>query len=109
MKAIATSLLALVAAACTPLEWVRADADPAQLQADSEQCGDAAWREASWRSMSYRSSFGPWFYRDRFGRPLLVAPFGPFSDPFTDRYMEERRLADFCMRAKGYELEPVAK
>jgi hypothetical protein len=34
---------------------------------------------------------------------------GPFFDPYYDRTMEEQRLANFCMRAKGYELAPVPK
>jgi hypothetical protein len=30
-----------------------------------------------------------------------------FGDPFGDRFMEESRLEDFCMRNKGYQLVPV--
>ena len=43
------------------------------------------------------------------GRRLLVWPYSPFGDPFGDRYFEESRLTDFCMRAKGYELVPADK
>ena len=31
------------------------------------------------------------------------------SDPFGERYLYEARFADFCMRAKGYELTQVEK
>ena len=79
--------------------WIAATA----LAADTQQCGQAAWREANYYSMGYRP-FGPWLYRDPFGRPFFH-PVGPFYD----RTLEEQRLADFCMRAKGYELAPVPK
>jgi hypothetical protein len=35
-----------------------------------------------------------------------VVPYSPFG-PFGDAYIEESRLAHFCMRAKGYELAPI--
>ncbi|HYY62548.1 MAG TPA: hypothetical protein VE756_14285 [Burkholderiales bacterium] len=98
---------ALLAAACAPMEWTRSDVTPEELAADTQQCGQAAWREANYYSMGYRP-FGPWLYRDAFGRPFFH-PVGPFYDPFYDRTLEEQRLADFCMRAKGYELAPVTK
>lgn len=95
----------LPAAACTPMQWVRSDAGPAQLAQDSNQCRNEAMREAFRRTW-----FAPWVYgppmivRDARGRPFTV---WPWPDPFYDRFMEEARLADFCMRAKGYELRPV--
>jgi hypothetical protein len=104
MKLFWTIVLAFLVAACTPMEWVRPDAPPEQAQADSQQCQMAAWQEARWRALEYRSMWGPAFYYDRFGR-AVPAPlaFNPFADP----YMEEQRLANFCMRAKGYELLPT--
>ena len=104
MKLFWTIALALAAAACTPMEWVRDDASPEQAQADSQQCQMQAWQEARWRALEYRAMWGPVYYRDAFGRPYVVPrPYDAFADP----YMEEQRLAHFCMRAKGYELQPT--
>jgi hypothetical protein len=33
----------------------------------------------------------------------MAQPYEAWGDP----YMEEQRLAHFCMRAKGYELQPT--
>ena len=85
------------------MQWVKADAAPEQMNLDAAQCQQEAWREAQWRSFFYRP-FGPTWLRERRGRPLSAWPMG---DPFGDSFMEEARLASFCMRAKGYELQPV--
>ncbi|HEX9433371.1 MAG TPA: hypothetical protein VF936_11365, partial [Burkholderiales bacterium] len=53
--------------------------------------------------------YGPWPYRDPLGRRFIGYPYGAFGDPFGDRDMEEQRLLNFCMRAKGYELVPAPK
>ena len=89
------------------MEWVKPNATPAEFAADSQQCEQAAWREANSYYLGYRP-FGPWLYRD-VGRSPFFYPGGPFYDPFYDRTMEEQRLANFCMRTKGYELAPVNK
>ena len=109
MKGFCIAVLVVLVAACTPMAWVKPDATPAQFAADSQECEQEAWREARWNYMGYHAAFTPWMYRDAFGRPFAGRPFGPFYDPFGDRYMEETRLANFCMRAKGYELAPVQK
>ena len=98
----------LVIAACTPMEWVRSDVTPAEAEADARLCEEQAWREASWRYSGHYGAFGPWAYRDAFGRRIVGWP-GYFGDPFGDRFMEEQRLTNFCMRAKGYELAPAEK
>ena len=101
---MALGIAAAATAACTPMEWVRPDADPEQVQADSQQCRMQAWQEARWRAFEYRAMAGPLLYRDALGRTYLAArPYDAFGDP----YMEEMRLAGFCMRAKGYELQPT--
>lgn len=95
----------VVVAACTPMQWVKQDATPEQLQEDSIHCQQEAWREARTRS---------WYYRPI--APILGAsgrhfawPYGPYGDPFGDPYIEEARLSQFCMRSKGYEMQPVEK
>ena len=98
--------LLFLAAGCTPMQWVRQDAGPEQIRQDEALCQREAWREASWRAWFYRP-FGPTLIHDPTGRRFLVWPYSPFGDPFGDRFMEESRLASFCMRAKGYELVPV--
>ena len=97
---------AALMSACTPMQWVKPDATAEQLQADSIHCQQEAWREARMRSWYYRP-FAPVFIRGAAGRPFFGGFSGPHSDPFGDPYLEESRLAQFCMRSKGYELEPV--
>ena len=101
-RLIAFLLLGL--AGCTPLQWVRQDASPAQLNDDLARCRQDAWREAQWRGFLYRP-FGATTMIDHRGRRFVV-PYSPFGDPFGDSFIEESRLTTFCMRAKGYELVP---
>ena len=100
--------LALALAACTPMQWLRSDVTPEQVAADEELCREAAWREASFVYADY-GAFGPWMNRDVFGRPLFYPPAGPFFDPLLNRDWDEARLTDFCMRSKGYRLEPLPR
>ena len=102
---IAALLLGLTA--CTPMQWARTDATPQQTEADEMQCQQDAWREVNNYYLGYRA-FGPWMYRHALGGPFYH-PIGPFFDPYSDRHMEEQRLANFCMRAKGYDLAPAGK
>jgi hypothetical protein len=100
--------LACLAAGCTPMEWVKPDATPDEMNRDAMVCQQEAWREARLRSWYYRP-IGPMVAHDAAGRPFVVWPSGPFGGPFDDPFMEEGRLAQFCMRAKGYELVPADK
>lgn len=100
------ALLAFLAAGCTPMQWVRQDAAPQQINQDVAQCQQEAWREARWRGFLHRP-FGPTLIHDLHGRRLFAWPHSPLGDPFGDEFMEESRLTHFCMRAKGYELVPV--
>jgi hypothetical protein len=101
---IAVAVLALTAA-CTPMQWVKEDATAQQLKEDSIQCQQDAWREARMRIWYYRP-LGASFTRDN---PSIGWPYGPSGDPFWDPYLEESRLTQFCMRSKGYQLQPVEK
>lgn len=104
---VASVAAAVLLAGCTAMQWVKQDATPAQIEADAQYCQQEAWREAQYRAWAYRP-FAPLLLRDPAGRPY-VAWNSPLYDPFGDRFMEESRLTQFCMRAKGYRLEPVEK
>jgi hypothetical protein len=39
------------------------------------------------------------------GRGAMIWPSGTYVDPFGYQIMEENRLTQFCMEAKGYSLE----
>jgi hypothetical protein len=97
---------ALAAAACTPMQWVKPDATPEQLDQDAARCQQEAWREARFRTWLYRP-IGPTLVQDAQGRRFYVWPASPLGDPFSDQLMEEARLESFCMRSKGYELVPA--
>ena len=100
------ALAVLAAAGCTPMQWVKPDASAGQLEQDSVQCQQDAWREARLRGWYYPPMV-PYAARDRLGGPFVAWPYGPYGDPFGDPFLEEGRLAQFCMRNKGYELVPA--
>ena len=102
------SLALLVLTACTPMQWVRdGNVPPTEaLEKDSTACRQQAWREAQYRAFAYRP-YGPVMFRGPSGRSYVGWPYSPYSYPFGDVLFDEMRLADFCMRAKGYELVPV--
>lgn len=100
--------LLLVAPGCTPVQWVKSGMSAEEITRDAAECRREAWREASWRSWMHRP-LGPTLVTDAAGRRFYAWPAAPFGDPFGDRFFEESRLTDFCMRAKGYRLEPVEK
>lgn len=99
---------ALFLAACTPMQWVKEDSTPARADQELAECQRQAWSEARYRTWLYRP-FGPTFLYDPFGRRYLAWPHSAFYDPFADQFMEESRLANFCMRAKGYRLEEAPR
>ena len=109
MKSLRTWLTlaaALISAGCTPMQWVKPDATPEEQEQDSIACQQAAWHEARMRSWYYRP-FPVVPFRDASGRRFYSGPLGPYTDPFGDPFMEEARLARFCMQSKGYELVPL--
>lgn len=110
MQRVFAVLLLAAVGACAPMEWSRGDATPEQRQADMRACRDQAWRETMWNSFGYYGVMGPAVFADPFGRVYPGWPaYRPFGDPFGDRFLEESRLTNFCMRAKGYELAPLTK
>jgi hypothetical protein len=98
-------LAAALLGACTPMQWVKEGTALEDFDRDIVQCRAQAWREARMRSAFHRP-VTPMMSRDAQGRPFVYyAP--SYQDPFSDPFLEESRLAQFCMHAKGYRLEPI--
>ena len=101
--AAALFLAAASLGGCTPMEWVKPDAVAEQVRRDEQACRVAGAREASYH--------GYW-YQHRM-QPVVVAPgqviwpSGAFVDPSAQQFLDENRLAQFCMESKGYELKEV--
>lgn len=108
MRIAATLLVALLAAGCAPMQWVKAEAAPEQLQADVHACQDMAWREARGRIL-YLHPMAPAVIHDSLGRRMMIYPTGPFADPFGRQFMEEARLTEFCMESKGWKRQEIPK
>lgn len=104
-------LLALVLGGCAPVQWTRQDGQGAsaeQLGRDLKECQDDAFWESQRRPFAFQH-FGPMVVQDSTGWRFSVYPHGPFADPYGDRFMEEGRLTNFCMRGRGYRLTPAPK
>ena len=99
MRFIATFLLALTLGACTSMQWSRENISSDELRRDQAECQQAAQREASARYGFYRPV-----------EPMFVGgPGGGFTwssgslvDPYGYQMLDEYRLADSCMEARGY-------
>jgi len=109
MRLAAFPAAAFLLAACTPLQWVKQDVAPQQMEDDFAACRQEAWREARMRADWFHRPLFPYAVQDAQGRRFLVWPQSGFHDSFGDQFMEESRLAHFCMRSKGYQLVPVEK
>jgi hypothetical protein len=103
MRSLVAAVLAAALCACARMEWVKPDAGAEQVRSDEQACRLAAAREASYH--------GYW-YQHRM-QPVVVAPgqviwpSGAFVDPYAQQFLDENRLAQFCMESKGYELKEV--
>jgi hypothetical protein len=88
-------VLLLVAglAACTPVAYQKPGVTALESEADQRDCRMMAMREAH---SPFGLGWGPSGYRR-----------WVFSDPLLDRMRNESALADFCMRARGYRLQPL--
>jgi len=107
MRRIGIFALVLLAG-CSSMQWDRPDVSAEQLRADEEECRQAAWREAQVRTWHYHSFSGPVFARDAFGRGFMMWPGRTMAvDPYPYQHLEESRLSQFCMEAKGYRLVPA--
>jgi len=110
MKTVCLAVLALFVGGCASVEWSKAGASAEERAADTRACQQEAWRGATWQVLDRTYPYGgAWVSPDPLGRPVVGYPYAPYGDPFADRYMMEMRLADFCMRSKGYDLAEVKK
>lgn len=92
----ALSLLTLLAVVgCTPMAYQKAGVTAMQATADEHECRSLAAREVP--------PMGMWIHR----RPFGSARHRYFGDPLLDRMQAESSLADFCMRARGYEMKAL--
>ena len=103
---LALVAIGLLAAGCgPPMRWDKPGASAENVQNDQLECRRAAANEA-FRNYAFYSGFG-----------IMGPPFWGFRsrpDYFiwrqrleTDRAFYEMRLANFCMRNKGYTQVPV--
>jgi len=95
-------LLAALLGACSEPRWARQDASAEQADQDDVDCQRQAAREASLRAGGF---YGPSYYgpsRWLYGRSAVSRPDTGF-DPYGYRTLDEARLTDLCMRAKGYQ------
>jgi hypothetical protein len=99
---VASLILALVLYGCAGQQWVRQDATPAQADKDTVDCQRWAANEASVRAGGF---YGPSYYGPYYSRRAVTRPDTGF-DPYGYRQLDEARLGDFCMRAKGYQRAP---
>ena len=109
MRALGAVLLVVLAGACTPMQWQKADATEEQMLADERACQQHAWREAAVRSTQYQSAMGPVFIGDGTGRGTIAWPSSAMVDPYGYQLVDEHRFAQLCMEAKGYRLVPVPR
>jgi len=103
MRALAAVAFATALSACTPMEWVKPDAAAEQIRSDEQACRLAAAREASYNGYWYQHRMQPVIV----GPGQVIWPSGAFVDPYGQQFLEENRLAQFCMESKGYQLQPV--
>jgi hypothetical protein len=95
-------VLAGLLAGCGPRgAWQKPGVSFADAQADSRECNRLA-RDQAFRERFFASPFGPGY------------PYGPYGyrrSHYHDSYMwrgqRESELQDFCLRARGYALQPV--
>lgn len=95
-------LLLLVAmTGCASAGWQKKDATAEQVRDDHAACQDAAFREANAKPHPY-PTMGPVILQDSTAKRFGADRGAPFADPEGTRYTREMRLADECMRKKGY-------
>jgi hypothetical protein len=104
---LALALAPLALAGCSPTQWVHPDKGVANLEQDQAECS----RLARNQSQQYAAASSPWPttsrpYRE--GGGVAQSDDTMASAARRDPYLDEARLANDCMQARGYRLMPVA-
>jgi hypothetical protein len=103
LRLAAAVLVSAAMSACSTSQWSKPDATAEQVDRDNVACQREAMSQGMLRAEGfYGPGYGP--VTGRFGTPL-GSP-GPLYDPTGNRMLDEARLTDFCMRAKGYQQAP---
>ena len=106
--AVVTFAGAALLSGCASMEWAKPDASSEQARADEQACFQASLREAQTRTAHYPSA-GPVVAPNASGGGAVMWPGGSMVDPYGYQMLEQNRLAQFCMEAKGYQLVPAAR
>ena len=107
MRRIAVALVgAALLSGCASVQWAKPDTSLEQTRADEEDCFQLSWREAQARSWRYPAA-GPVFAPSASGGGLMMWPSGSMVDPYGYQMLDQDRLTQFCMEAKGYQLVPA--
>jgi len=99
---LSSMALALALWGCAGPQWVRQDASAEQADKDTVDCQRQAANEASLRAGGF---YGPSYYGPYYSRRSITRPDTGW-DPYGYRHLDEARLTDLCMRAKGYQRAP---
>ena len=95
-------ILAVALCGCAGQQWVRQGATPEQADKDIVDCQRWATNEATARAGGF---YGPSYYGPYYSHRAITRPDTGF-DPYGYRQLDEARLGDSCMRAKGYQRAP---
>jgi hypothetical protein len=91
---------ALLGACSIPPRWARVDASPEQADRDEVDCQRQAAREVSTLAGGF---YGPYYAPYGYGPYNRGISRPDPSQPSASRALEEARLTDLCMRARGYQ------
>ena len=106
---------AFLLAGCASPQWTRSDSSPAQGEQDQLACQQQAKREVSLQPYGFYGSLSELYGQNSQpqGRGMArgIGAAGPMFDiDPVHRMLEEDRIADACMRARGYTpQEPAIK
>ena len=101
-RQLAFIALAVALCGCAGPQWARQDASAEQADKDTVECQRKAANEASLRAGGF---YGPSYYGPFYSR-RAISRADPGWDPYGNRQLDEARLTDLCMRAKGYQRAP---
>lgn len=102
--------LALLGCTHLPAQWAKTGATPDQTKLDLAECNRAAWAEAELPAPAgaTRPAGAPAVVVGPTGIPSVV--YLPPTGDLLEGWQElQRRYAESCMRAKGYELRRVER